>query len=166
MKRSVLFFLLLSGYVLLGCGMNRNNLGPPLLSWEIYRGVIPGYWVEIDETFGGYRGHTLVRSVRLQPQDKPDCTWCAISGDDYDADNAWERMSYCGYPQVNDGCNAVIFTKAGRKWDPAPAYRGIMQPFSDQEVRFAISRLNEAIRTVRNNEHLVDTLETFQKRVQ
>jgi hypothetical protein len=142
-----------------------------LTEWNIYRGKITGYDVEINETYRGVWGMI----VHLHAVGKPSYVGITghIYGKRYDGrlsllQKDWDKVFYCGNPgrpwaKETMGCNSVLRTTRGWKFEPCDADKG-MEPFTDKEINFAMEQLDKAMQTVYNLEHRTSTLEDWNKR--
>lgn len=132
---------------------------PKLEAWNIYRGELAAYRVEIDESM---RGGVWTRLVHLEPvkdYEEPTPNPFAITGHDYDGDGQFERV-FIRELSVN-GYNSVAFTGKGKRvWEPCPADKDT-QPFTDTQVASAQAQLYLAMATVHDQGHIVSTLESF-----
>lgn len=167
MSRSSLISLLIVILVMFSVALllKMPNRGE-ITAWNIYKGEIPGYLVEIEES--QYGNGPMEKIVHLRPLESlAECSWCSITGHDYDSNYTgtrdWERLFRCGYPDQANGCNAVLFTKDGVEWEPCPADAGKVEPFTDEEINYGLTKLDEAMQTIYNQEHLVSTLESWRE---
>lgn len=129
-------------------------------AWNIYRGEVGEYTVEINES---NRGQGFNRIVHLRRQSTPSYT--GITGHDYDDDGKWDRVFYCGYPESVNGCNSFCITRSGeRVWKPCPADKDRLQPFLLGEFIFAEEQLNKAMATIHRAQFRVSTLKDWRKK--
>lgn len=138
----------------------RNQHGDKLEAWNIYRGSMPGWNVQIDETILGGQ-----RSLQVTLKSTTDQTANGeITGHLYGT-GVIEKIFRCGYPDATYGCNAVKIIGGGaeRQWEPCPADATRAKPFTDDEVRYAMGAIFDAIQAFHNKAFLVSTLETWQK---
>lgn len=150
-----LFVFLMTGFLI-----SVPRVPEPVLQvWNIYRGEVGEYSVEIDESNYG-RG--LKRIVHLYPKGAP--SWVSITGHDYNDDKEWDRVFRSGYPEQSNGANAVLHTRSGWKWEPCPADKDRVKPFTEEEIDFAIGELDKAMAEVYNIEHRVSTLEEWREK--
>ncbi|WKZ26781.1 MAG: hypothetical protein QY304_01620 [Candidatus Paceibacterota bacterium] len=138
-----------------------DERGEHLVTWNLYHGELQSeniaYNVEIDEADHGYGFRRL---VHLRLVDSP--SYVGITGHDYDNDGKWDRVFYCGnhelvgrHPEYSEfGCNSVIRTASGWKFEPCPADEGVVQPFSDRAISFAIAELDLAMSRLHNEDNL------------
>lgn len=137
-----------------------DERGKHLVAWNVYTGTLQTtttYRVEISEEDNGYG---FERLVHLWPANKP--TYESITGHDYNSDGKWDRVFYCGkHDLVNSwtsgslGCNSVFRTRDGWKFEPCPADKGNVMPFSETAIQFAIKELDTAMSQFYKKEHLV-----------
>ncbi len=139
-----------------GCGKSE----PKLEAWNIYKGKLAAYRVEIDESM---RGGVWTRLVHLEPvkgYEEPMPNPFAITGHDDDGDGRFDRVFVREF-SVN-GYNSVAFTGKGeRVWEPCPADKDKVQPFTDTQVASAQAQLYLAMATVHDQGHIASTLENF-----
>lgn len=137
-----------------------DERGEHLVTWNLYHGELQSgdvaYNVEIDEAD---RGYGFRRLVHMRPVGKP--SYVGITGHDYDNDGRFDRVFYCGNhelvgqdPKGEFGCNSVIRTASGWKFEPCPADDGVVQPFSDRAINFALAELHEAMYRLHNKDNL------------
>ena len=125
-----------------------------LRAWNTYRGEVGGYSVEIDESD---RGEGFRRIVHLRPSGSP--SYVGITGHDYNDDGRWDRVFYCGYPEVTNGCNSFYIDPSGELvWEPCPADEDILEPFLLGELLFAEQELDQAMAAVHQPQFLTSTL--------
>lgn len=140
---------------------STDERGKHLVTWNVYSGTLTtpsasrGYNVEISESD---RGFGFVRILHLWPVGRPGFE--GITGHDYDNDGQWDRVFYCGSLHPNKdgksgGCNSVLRTRSGWRFEPCDADKGNIDPFSPAQISFAISELDIAMRELHNREHLV-----------
>lgn len=146
-----------------------------LVTWSLYHGEFQSgdvtYSVEIDESD---RGNGIVRLVHMRPVGKP--SYVGITGHDYNNDNQFDRVFYCGNhelvgqaPSGEFGCNSVVRTTdgwvfvddsnsviraTGWMFEPCPADDGVVQPFSKRAINFALAELHEATYHLYNEDNL------------
>lgn len=155
-KLLVVLFCVFTTALISGCGKSK----PELEAWNVYNGELAAYHVEIDESM---RDGIWTRMVHLEPvngYEKPSPNPFAITGHDNDGDGQFDRV-FIRELSVN-GYNSVVFTGRGKRiWEPCPADRGKVLPFTDEQVASAQTKLYLAMATVYNQKHVVSTLESF-----
>ena len=161
MKKSlILFGVLVLGVTAIVVVNKSSRDSDKLQAWNIYKGEVGEYAVEIDES---NRGHGFSRIVHLRPKGSP--SYVGITGHDYDDDGKWDRVFYCGYPESVNGCNSFCITRSGeRVWEPCPADKDRLQPFLLGEVIFAEEQLDKAMASVHRVQFRVSTLEDWRKK--
>lgn len=143
----------------------KDERGEHLVTGNLYCGKFQSdsiaYNVEIDEDDYGYGFRRL---VHLKPVGKP--SYVGITGHDYDDDGQFDRVFYCGNHELvgqgskgEFGCNSVIRTASGWKFEPCPADDGVVQPFSDRAISFALDELYAAMHHVLNEDNLSERWE-------
>jgi hypothetical protein len=145
-----------------------DERGEHLVTWNLYHGELQSgnvaYNVEIDEAD---RGYGFVRLVHMRPVGEP--SYVGITGHDYDNDGQFDRVFYCGehelvgqYPKREGwgfGCNSVIRTANGWKFEPCPADDGVVQPFSERAINFVLAELHAAMYRLHNEDNLSERWE-------
>lgn len=130
-----------------------------LEAWNVYKGELGVYDVLIEEYM--WDG-TWTRLAHLHPKgyDESAPNPFAISGHDYNGDEQFDRLIIREFPE--SGLNSVSFETDGRQvWEPWPQNKELVQPFSVNQIDLALAQLNLAMNTIRNQDHLVTTLESF-----
>lgn len=158
-KLTLIMLMVMVGIVTVpSCGFGQSQ--PKLEAWNLYQGQIPGYRVEIDEDL---RGGVWTRLVHLEPIEcckEPQPKPYAITGHDYEGDRLFNRVFIREF--VVNGYNAVAFTSKGKwSWEPCPADKDRVRPFTDRQIAQAKAKLNLAMATVYNEGHLIKTLKDF-----
>jgi len=133
-----------------------------LVSWDVYRGQIEEYEVEIEDSNYEYPSHAE-RIVDLHPLpvnyiwQGNTAIYLGITGHDYNADGKWDRVFYCGYPEKTNGCNSVTLDAKGRitAWEPCAADNNQVKPFTQKEVEIAIAWLDKAMRSIHKPEYRI-----------
>lgn len=135
-------------------------------NWNLYAGRFETqdetYDVEIDDADKGNGIHRLVH-LRIAGE----TSLKGITGHDYNGDGKWDRVFYCGEHEMigqppegmGFGCNSVVRTPEGWRFEPCPADEGIVQPFSDMAISFAMAELDTAMKQMHNNDHLSERWE-------
>jgi len=139
-----------------------DKQGDHLVTWNLYHGEFQTenatYNVEISEAD---RGQGFQRLVHLKLVGESG--FIGITGHDYNDDEKWDRVFYCGEHELvgqhpkegyTFGCNSVIRSKDGWVFEPCPGDEDIVQPFSDKVIDFAIAELNTVMEGMHNQEHL------------
>ena len=148
-KRFFIIMLIL-GIVLTGtiaCGVRADNR---LVEWNSYKGDMPDYNVSIDES--RYANQAGLRVILQAEKKDPEHEYrMTITGHDYDGDGQWDRIFYCGYPDLKKGCNSVNM-KTG-EFHACPADEGKVQPFTQEEIEYAKATLDQAMASVHNDQY-------------
>jgi hypothetical protein len=143
-----------------------------LTEWNIYQGEYAGYNVEINEEKTDGQWLRMVHLTR-----KGD-SLSVISGHTYDrltSDN-WSSVFLCGNENVGlsggithgyHGCNSMEFDRHGNgRWEPCFGDKDAQVDFTVVNEKIALARitLNRAVKDVYNEEHRIQTLESFKAR--
>jgi hypothetical protein len=129
----------------------QHHEGNGVSVWKIYRGQYDVYNVEIQKSeYGDWRTEIFVNLHK-----KENSSYVSISGRDYDADQNWDIVTYCGYPDTVNGCNSVVRTENGWAWSPCSSdeEKGLKR-FTQQEIDFAIDNLDKAKKIVLKKKYL------------
>ncbi len=134
-----------------------------LEAWNIYKGELAAYRVEVDETKKNGVWQRLVHLEPMNAYEKPHPDPFALTGHDYDGDYCFDRVFI--RPSSINGYNAVYFTRRGeRLWEPCPADKDKLSPFTDKQVASAQAQLYLAMATTHNEAHIVTTLKDWKKK--
>ncbi|MDD5193222.1 MAG: hypothetical protein PHF67_01410 [Candidatus Nanoarchaeia archaeon] len=116
-----------------------------------YRGFANGYKVRIDEDKKGRR--VTERRVHLDTITKDGVPY-VLSGKDENGDGIWEKFFI--QPKVDNGYNCAVFKKDGT-WDyePCSSDKDKVPRFSDDEISRARQLLEDSIKYIRDEAHLV-----------
>ena len=112
------------------------------------------YDVFIDEND---RGYGFDKIVHLRPVDAP--SYEGITGHDYENHGKWDRVFYCGENGIAGqgpatGCNAVVRTNSGWRFEPCDGDKGKVKPFTQEAIHYATTQLDNAMLKVYNREHI------------
>lgn len=117
--------------------------------YEYYKGQIDDYKVSINQQKLGKKLYTKL--VHLDAVDSNTIPY-GITGHDYDSDNKWDRIFI--QETNHHGCNAMFFNEKGEaRWEPCPADKDKVDPFTKKQVLETRKILNKAIKEVENEEH-------------
>ncbi len=134
---------------------SKSNLD----AWNLYEGELGVYDVLIEEYMWSGAWYRLVHLHPKKYEESAPNPF-AISGHDYNGDEQFDRLIIREFPE--SGLNSVSFEMDGKQvWEPWPQNKDIVQPFSVSQIDLALAQLNLAMNTIRNQEHLVTTLESF-----
>lgn len=140
--------------------LTKDERGQHLVTWNIYRGELQTestvYEVVIEEVNQG----SLQRHISLRPVGGP--SYVGITGHDWNSDGHWDCLFYCGNHDLVQsdpdgsvlGCNSVVRTKSGWTFKPCSGDKGVVEPFSDEAISFAIAELDAAMEQVHNEDNL------------
>lgn len=152
----VLLCILIAPFAL-AVKLGQRSEEPLTRTWNVYNGTAQTmenrYFVEISEDD---HGSGFERIVHLTQEGKPVYDH-RISGHDYNADGVWDAVFICGSgdnDRFGGGCNNVERTANGWKFEPCPADKDRVKPFTESEINFAIGELDEAMKQIHNNEHI------------
>jgi len=177
---NIVLFIIISSFFFTGCSHFSNNDAGK--EWNVYRGQIEGYRVEINESNrqrdrdGYYNYITHLYPIEGAEHDiawsDTTYSWQSITGHAYRVDDdelRLYRVFYCGYPDSRNGCNSFLINKDGTmEWEPCSGDIDDLLPFSEAEVEYAKAMIKMAMLEIHNEEHVVSkwTLEdgfTFEK---
>jgi len=144
-KKTLATILAVSSIFLSGCKKDSVKY-----DYENYGGKIKNYSVRIDE-----------RSIENKPYSKlvhleaPDSNMVpyGVTGHDYNSDGNWERIFI--RETFSHGCNAMNFTGSEPKWEPCPADKDKVKPFTSEQIEKARNLLDKAVEDVYYEEHKV-----------
>ena len=126
----------IAAIVLAMVGCSRS---PKVQEWHIYKGSIPGYSVNIEDT--AYENGKHYRIVHLEATDKSVFP-SAITGHDYGADFSWDRIFI--QKTSAGGFNSVYFHNGQQEYEPCEGDK-TSSPFTPAQLIDAKLKLEESL---------------------
>lgn len=158
--------LLVVSVCFFSCGSNDDTL----TRWNTYEGKVTilfkDFNVQIEDY--SYNGSSTIRRImHMHPVGME--SYVGITGHDYNGDGTWNRVFYCGLDgneENTTGCNSVLFDEENYTWtfEPCPGDEGKVKPFTEDQIKAAISALNYGMENLHNEKYLTMTLEKWQEK--